>query len=84
MLNQRPTPAARGGHRKVLMHPDRGRVELYDTPADPGEMTGRAGKNPAAVGRLARHVPGCRAAPPNGPAEPAAGKNDYPWPKELK
>ena len=70
----------RDGQWKLLMNPDRSRVELYDIPADPMEINNSAEGHPDVVKRLSKQVLGWQKTLPKGMIEPAAGKNDYPWP----
>lgn len=80
--NASPILAIRDGRWKLLMNPDRSRIELYDIPSDPGEQTNLAEKNPDTVERLSKTVLDWQKTLPEGPIEAVAGKNDYPWPKE--
>jgi N-acetylgalactosamine-6-sulfatase len=79
--NRSPRLAIRDGRWKLLMNPDRSRVELYDIPRDPGEMDNQADRNPDIVSRLSRRLLDWHAALPEGPVEPEAGSNTYPWPR---
>ena len=81
VLNQSPMLSIRDGRWKLLVNPDRSRVELYDIPADPSEMTNLAAQNPDVVDRLARQILEWQKTLPLGPIEQGAGKNGYPWPK---
>jgi N-acetylgalactosamine-6-sulfatase len=80
-LNKSPMLAVRAGGWKLLMNPDRSRVELYDIPKDPSELTNLAAANPDVVDRLAAKLLAWRRTLPEGPVAPTAGQNDYPWPK---
>ena len=80
-FHRSPILAIRDGDWKLLLNPDRSRVELYDIPRDPTQLLNLAETNPAVVERLARRVLDWQAALPKGPFEPSAGKADYPWPK---
>jgi len=82
VLNRSPRLAVRDGRWKLLLNPDRSRVELYDIPADPSELNNLAASHPELVDRLARAAIGWQATLPKGPVDPSAGKNDYPWPRE--
>jgi hypothetical protein len=73
--------SVRDGHWKLLFNPDRGRVELYDVPKDPSELNNLAAANNTLVERLAGRALAWQSTLPKGPVDPAAGKNDYPWPK---
>jgi len=79
--NISPILSMRDGDWKLLMNPDRGRLELYDIPRDPMEMQNRAAEKPDVVARMSQKVLAWRKTLPPGPVEPSAGKNDYPWPK---
>jgi arylsulfatase A-like enzyme len=72
--------AIREGDWKLLLNPDRSRVELYDIPRDPSELNNLAGRQPQVVARLAEKALAWQKTLPEGPVEPSAGKNDYPWP----
>jgi N-acetylgalactosamine-6-sulfatase len=80
VLNKSPMLAIRDGRWKLLLNPDRSRVELYDIPADPSELNNVAEGHPDLVDRLAQAALAWQATLPKGPIEPAAGKNNYPWP----
>ena len=62
------------------MNPDRSRVELYDIPDDPIEMNNLAGSRKDVVERMAERLLAWQKTLPNGPIDPTAGKNAYPWP----
>jgi N-acetylgalactosamine-6-sulfatase len=79
-LNKSPILAIRDGQWKLLLNPDRGRVELYDVPADPMELTNLAERYPGIVARLSDRVLGWQATLPDGPFDADAGSNAYPWP----
>jgi N-acetylgalactosamine-6-sulfatase len=79
-LNKSPMLAAREGNWKLLMNPDRSRVELYDIPKDPSELNNLTGANAEVVERLAGKLLAWQRTLPKGPLGPAAGQNDYPWP----
>lgn len=81
--NRSPMLAIREGRWKLLMNPDGGRVELYDIERDPGEALNLAAAEGAIVARLRERVSAWQRTLPPGPVEPAAGRNDYPWPEEA-
>ena len=81
ITNRSPMLALRDGDWKLLMNPDRSRVELYDIPRDPTEMNNLAAARKDVVERLAPRLLAWQKALPPGTVEPNAGKNDYPWPK---
>jgi hypothetical protein len=72
--------AIRSGDYKLLMNPDRSRVELYDLLRDPMQVDNLAGEHPDIVDRLAEKVLAWQQTLPPGPVEPGAGQADYPWP----
>jgi arylsulfatase A-like enzyme len=82
VLNKSPRLAVRDGRWKLLLNPDRSRVELYDIPADPSELNNLAAAHPEVVDRLAKAAIGWQETLPKGPVDPSAGKNDYPWPRD--
>jgi N-acetylgalactosamine-6-sulfatase len=80
-LNKSPMLSIRDGKWKLLMNPDRSRVELYDIPGDPSELSNVAKKHPDIVKRLSKQVLTWQATLPEGPVLPNAGSNAYRWPK---
>ncbi len=82
-FNRSPMLAIREGPWKLLMNPDRSRVELYDIPADPRESNNLAARQPQVVERLATKVLAWQKTLPPGPVEPVAGKDDYRWPRPI-
>ncbi|MBM3725917.1 MAG: N-acetylgalactosamine-6-sulfatase [Acidobacteria bacterium] len=83
VLNNAPRLAIRDGNWKLLMNPDRSRVELYDIPRDPSEVNNRASSEPKVVRRLSSRLLAWQKTLPQGPIHPEAGRNDYPWPKDF-
>jgi len=81
MANRSPMLAIREGDWKLLVNPDRSRVELYDIPHDPTELNNLAERKPDVVARLAEKVLAWQKTLPEGPLDRAAGRNDYNWPR---
>ncbi len=79
-FHRSPILAIREGDWKLLMNPDRSRVELYDILRDPTQLNNVADGHADVVERLAARVLAWQKTLPEGPLEPTAGKNDYPWP----
>lgn len=82
LLDKSPILAIRDGRWKLLMNPDRSRIELYDVPADPSELNNLAAQNPDVVDRLSRALSAWRKTLPAGPVHPDAGRADWSWPEE--
>ena len=78
VLDMSPMLAIREGRWKLLLNPDRSRVELYDVPADPSEMTNRAGQFPDVVKRLSARALAWQATLPKGPVDPGRGQQRLP------
>ena len=79
-INRSPIAAIRAANWKLLMNPNRDRVELYDIPHDPMELNNRAERYPDVVEDLAERVLDWQATLPPGPVAEDAGSNAYPWP----
>jgi len=78
--NRSPILSMRKGDFKLLMNPDGSRVELYDIPKDPMEVTNLAGVQGARVKAMSRDVLAWQKTLPAGPMDATAGKNDWKWP----
>jgi len=76
-----PRLAVREDHWKLLMNPNRDRLELYDIPNDAGETDNLATEYPGVVDRLVRLLLDWHRTLPDGPVDPDAGSNRYPWPR---
>ena len=81
LINRSPMLAVRDGEWKLLMNPDRSRVELYDIAKDPSELTNLAEVKHDMVKKLSEMLLAWHQGLPEGPLDAGAGKNDYPWPK---
>ncbi len=79
-FHRSPILAIREGDWKLLMNPDRSRIELYDIPHDPTQLNNLADRRPELVETLAAKVLTWQKTLPEGPLDPTAGKCDYPWP----
>lgn len=79
-FHRSPQLAIRDGDWKLLLNPDRSRIELYDLPRDPTQLDNVAEHHPEVVERLSRQALAWREELPHGPADPEAGRDDYPWP----
>lgn len=79
-LHKSPRLALRQDRWKLLLNPDRDRVELYDVPADPMELCNLADCREDILDRLAPTLLDWADALPEGPVDPTAGSNAYPWP----
>jgi N-acetylgalactosamine-6-sulfatase len=78
-----PIVSVREGSWKLLINPDRSRVELYDIPRDRMELNNLAAAHPEIVNRLAEQAVAWQATLPKGPVEPTAGKINYDWPGDA-
>ncbi|MCP5119840.1 MAG: hypothetical protein GY953_54270 [bacterium] len=78
--NMSPMLAIRDGDWKLLLNPDRSRIELYHIPNDPRESENVASRHPAIVNRLTDKALAWQKTLPKGVTDPTAGKDDYPWP----
>ena len=79
-IHHSPMLSIRDGRWKLLLNPDRSRVELFDIPHDRMELNNVAAQHPEVVERLAKAALAWQATLPPGPIEPTAGKIIYGWP----
>ena len=80
-LDKSPRCAIRDKNWKLLMNPDRSRIELYNIINDPGEVDNRANEYPGVVKDLSNILIKWLNTLPQSPVHPDAGKINYPWPK---
>ena len=83
IINRSPMLSIRDGNWKLLLNPDRSRIELYNIPEDPSELTNLAGSHSDLVERMSATVVDWQKTLPKGPIKPAAGRNNYPWPQSV-
>ena len=83
-MHHSPMLAIREGDWKLLMNPDRSRIELYDIPRDATQLNNAAEKHPDIVQRMSEKLLAWQATLPPGPKDPGAGKMDYPMPGSGK
>ncbi|MBD3266193.1 sulfatase-like hydrolase/transferase [bacterium] len=81
VFHHSPMLAIRDKQWKLLMNPDRSRVELYDIVRDPREMTNLAEKHPNIVKKLSSQVLDWQKELPKSPCDPGVGMARYPWPE---
>ena len=75
-----PQLAIREGDWKLLMNPDRSRIELYDLPRDLTQLNNIADKHPEVIERLSKQLLVWQKELPPGPTDPGAGQMKYPLP----
>ena len=80
-LDKSPMLAMRQDKWKLLMNPDRSRVELYDLINDPTELDNRALDEPQLVKEMSATLLSWKSHLPKGPVDKNAGTNMYHWPK---
>jgi N-acetylgalactosamine-6-sulfatase len=80
VVHHSPMLAIRAGDFKLLMNPDKSRVELYDIPRDPTQLANVAEKHPEVVERLTAKLLAWHTGLPEGPTDPGADKLNYAWP----
>ena len=84
LLNRSPMLAIRDGDWKLLMNPDRSRVELYDMVEQPMELHSCADRHLEVVERLAAEVLRWQEQLPPGYTITKPGGDRYRWPQERE
>ena len=79
-----PQLAIREGDWKLLLNPDRSRVELYDLKRDLTQLNNLAEKQPDLVARLSEKALAWSKDLPPGPRDPGAGQMNAPLPGQPK
>ncbi|MFC1692337.1 sulfatase-like hydrolase/transferase [Candidatus Latescibacterota bacterium] len=82
VIHKSPILAIRDGDWKLLMNPDRSRIELFNIPQDPTELNNLADEFPGVVKKLSESVLQWSITLPKGPVHKDAGSNAYSWPKD--
>jgi N-acetylgalactosamine-6-sulfatase len=77
VFHRSPQLAVRDGDWKLYLNPDRSRIELYDVPRDPTQLTNLAEKHSDVVERLAGLALAWAQTLPPGPRDPGAGQATY-------
>ncbi|MEM6886383.1 MAG: sulfatase/phosphatase domain-containing protein, partial [Verrucomicrobiota bacterium] len=80
VINKNPIMAIRRGDWKLLMNPDKSRIELYHIPEDPMELNNLATLKPDVVKDLSDELIAWHQSMPSAPIPEKAGSNEYPWP----
>lgn len=78
--NKSPMLAMRDGRWKLLMNPDRSRVELYDMTREQTEMNNMASQHDEVVAKMSKRVLQWQQTLPPGPVEKDAGSDAYRFP----
>jgi len=79
--NRSPILSMRDGDWKLLMNPDRSRVELYRIVDDPMELQNVAAGHPEVAARMSAQALAWQKGLPPGPMDATAGRNDWNWPR---
>jgi arylsulfatase A-like enzyme len=84
VFHHSPMLAIREGDYKLLLNPDRSRIELYDIPRDPTQLANIAEKHPDVVQRLSEKALAWNKTLPEGPTDPGAGQMSYSYPGKTR
>ncbi|MDX2432217.1 MAG: sulfatase-like hydrolase/transferase [Bacteroides sp.] len=79
-VNKPPMIAVREGDYKLLLNPDKSRVELYNILTDPGELNNLASQEPELAMRLSEKAMTWFQNLPESPWDETAGQNAWNWP----
>jgi hypothetical protein len=79
-----PQFAIHDGDWKLLLNPDRTRVELYDLTKDLTQLNNVAEHHPDLVARLSEQVLAWQQGLPPGPRDPGAGQMNFNLPKRAR
>lgn len=80
-LDKSPMLAMRRDRWKLLMNPDKSRVELYDLINDPSELDNKVLDEPELTKFMSAELLSWKSKLPDGPSDKNAGTNKYNWPK---
>lgn len=80
-LDKSPMLAMRRDRWKLLMNPDKSRVELYDLINDPSELDNKVMDEPDLTKIMSTELLSWKSKLPDGPSDKNAGTNMYNWPK---
>jgi arylsulfatase A-like enzyme len=81
VLNRCPMIAVRDGDYKLLLNPDKSRVELYNIIEDPTEMQNLATAEPEMTRALSEAALAWYSTLPESPMDKVAGQNNWNWPE---
>jgi arylsulfatase A-like enzyme len=81
VFHHSPMLSVRDGDWKLLMNPDRSRIELYNIPEDPTELNNLADRRKRTARRMERQALAWQATLPKGVVAKDAGDRAYPWPR---
>ena len=81
VVNKPPMIAVREGDYKLLMNPDKSRVELYNIVTDPSELHNLARQETELVKRLSAKATSWFGTLPESPWDKTAGQNRWNWPQ---
>ncbi|MCL4119591.1 UNVERIFIED_CONTAM: hypothetical protein GTU68_019176 [Idotea baltica] len=80
-IDKSPMLVMRQNQWKLLMNPDKSRIELYDIIKDPSELENKILDEPEIVDRMSKKLLSWKSKLPYGLEDKNAGSNSYKWPK---